>query len=172
MTNKIIFIVGGARSGKSEYALNVASKAKNVAFIATCEALDDEMASRIKMHKSSRPKHWATYEEPLAVAEIIKKLSAGHNFILIDCLTLLITNLLLKKKTVEQIELEVVAIMRALEIHKGPSVIVSNEVGLGIVPHTRLGREFRDIAGRMNKIVAEKSGRVIFMVSGIPWRIK
>lgn len=170
--NKITFILGGARSGKSEYALKLASKAKNVAFIATCEALDDEMARRIKMHRSSRPKHWTAYEEPLAVAKIIKKRSARHDTILIDCLTLFVTNLLLKKKTTEQIEQEVLSIMKALEKHKGSSVIVSNEVGLGIVPHTRLGREFRDIAGRMNKIVAEKSARVIFMVSGIPWRIK
>ncbi len=169
---KITFIVGGARSGKSEYALKLAFKAKDVAFIATCEALDDEMAARIKLHKLSRPKHWTTYEEPLAVAEILKKRSAGHDLILIDCLTLLVTNLLLKKKTTGQIETEVVSTMKALKRHKGASVIVSNEVGLGIVPDNRLGRVFRDIAGQMNKIVAERSGRVIFMVSGIPWRIK
>jgi len=172
MTNKITFIVGGARSGKSEYALGLASKAKEVAFIATCEALDEEMVDRIKLHKLSRPKHWTTYEEPLAVAEIIRKRSAGHGLILIDCLTLLVTNLLLKRKTIEQVELEIVSIMKALEKHKGHSVIVSNEVGLGIVPHTRLGRDFRDIAGRMNKIVAERSDRMFFMISGIPWRVK
>ena len=169
---KITFILGGARSGKSEYALKLAAKSKDVAFIATCRALDNEMRKRIKLHKDSRPKHWKTYEEPLEVALLIRNMAARHDVILIDCLTLLITNLLLKKNTAEEIEGEIVSIMKALKARKGSSVIVSNEVGLGIVPHTRLGREFRDIAGRINKIVAERSNQVFFMVSGMPLKLK
>jgi len=171
---KITFILGGARSGKSQLALDIAKgkvRAK-VAFIATCEALDDEMDERIKLHKKLRPKRWATFEEPLRVAALTKKIRSEYDFILIDCLTLLVTNLFLKKKKTEEIEREVCAIMDELKKHKGSSVIVSNEVGLGIVPDTRLGREFRDIAGRVNKIVAQLSNRVFFMVSGIPLKIK
>lgn len=169
---KITFILGGARSGKSEHALKLVGRAKRIAFVATCQALDDEMDERIRLHKASRPRHWATFEEPLGVAAMIKKIRSDYNFILIDCLTLLVTNLLLKKKKAEEIEREVGAIMYELRKHKGSSVIVSNEVGLGIVPETRLGREFRDIAGRVNKMVAERSNRVFFIVSGIPRRIK
>lgn len=172
MKKNITFILGGARSGKSEYALKLASKAKKVAFIATCEALDEEMESRIRKHKSSRPKHWTSLEEPLAVAGAINKCSGENDLILIDCLTLLVTNLLLKDKTMEEIESEMYSIIRALKKHKGSSVVVSNEVGLGIVPDNKLGRQFRDIAGMVNKIAAQEADRVFFMVSGIPWRIK
>ncbi len=169
---KIIFIVGGARGGKSSYALTLAATAKKVAFIATCEALDDEMARRIRKHKQERPKHWITFEEPLNVSALIRKISANHDFILIDCLTLLVTNLLLKKRKTKEIEGEILLVLNALKKHKGISVIVSNEVGMGIVPDSRLGRGFRDIAGLINKIVAERSGRVVFMVAGVPLTIK
>lgn len=170
---KITFILGGARSGKSQFALKIA-KGKGtakVAFIATCQALDDEMDERIKLHKKLRPGQWATFEEPLRVAAVVKKIRSEYDFILIDCLTLLVTNLLLKKKTPEEIKSEVGAIIDELKKHKGSSVIVSNEVGLGIVPNTRLGREFRDIAGQVNKIVAQRSNKVFFMVSGMPLKI-
>lgn len=169
---KITFIVGGARSGKSSYAIALAAKAKKAAFIATCEALDDEMAGRIKKHKQERPKHWVTFEVPLKVSAVIRKIPSGYDFILIDCLTLLVSNLLLKKLKAKQIEKEIVSILNALKKHKGASAIVSNEVGLGIVPDSKLGREFRDIAGRINKIVAERSARVVFMVAGMPLSIK
>ncbi len=169
---KITFILGGARSGKSEYALKLAGKAKNVAFIATCQALDNEMLKRITLHKASRPIHWTTYEEPLEIASIVREKSRTHDIILIDCLTLFVTNRFLKNNTAGEIGKEIDSIIKALKRHKGSSVIVSNEVGLGIVPNNKLGREFRDIAGGVNKIVARRSDRVFFMVSGIPWRIK
>lgn len=169
---KITFILGGARSGKSEYALKLANRTGKVAFIATCQALDREMLNRIKLHKASRPKNWVTYEEPLEVAALVRKRIATDHLILIDCLTLLVTNLLLTKKQAKQIEGEVISIMKALKARRGSSVIVSNEVGLGIVPHTRLGRGFRDIAGCANKVAAKWSDRVVFMVSGMPLKIK
>ena len=169
---KITFIIGGARSGKSGHALKLAGGAKRVAFVATCEALDNEMAMRIKDHKNDRPKHWTTFEEPLAVSALIRRISAAHDLILIDCLTLLVSNLFLKKRAPQKIEKEIIAIMEELKKRKRSSIVVSNEVGLGIVPDNRLGREFRDVAGRVNKIAAERSAQVLFMVSGIPWRIK
>ena len=169
---KIAFIVGGARSGKSNYALKMAAKHKKAAFVATCEALDNEMAARIKKHREERPKNWQTFEEPVEVAALIGNIPAGCGCVLIDCLTLLVSNMLLKKKSAKKIEEEVKAILRVLKKRKSPSILVSNEVGLGIVPNSRLGRDFRDIAGVVNKLVAERADRVLFMVSGIPWRIK
>ena len=110
--------------------------------------------------------------EPRNRADLVKGLPSTHDFVLIDCLTLFVSNLLLRKKNPKEIEREIVAVIKILRKRKGHSVIVSNEVGLGIVPHTRLGRDFRDVAGRINKAVAEKSDRMVFMISGIPWRIK
>ncbi|MDD5436403.1 MAG: bifunctional adenosylcobinamide kinase/adenosylcobinamide-phosphate guanylyltransferase [Candidatus Omnitrophica bacterium] len=168
----ITFVVGGARSGKSSYAVGLASKAKKAAFIATCEALDREMALRIKKHRRDRPGSWTTYEEPRELAALVNSLHAGHDFVLIDCLTLFVSNLILKKRKPGEIERHINSVIKALKKRKSPSVIVSNEVGLGIVPNTRLGRDFRDVAGSINKVVAERSDRMVFMISGIPWRIK
>lgn len=172
MTNKITFIIGGARSGKSEYALSLASKAKNVAFIATGQALDGEMAGRIKLHKKARPKNWQTFEEPANVSSLLKNIPSGYDMVIIDCMTLLVSNLLLKKIDAGAIEKEAASMMNELNRRRGKAIVVSNEVGLGIVPGNKLSRNFRDIAGRVNRIVAEKSARVVFVVSGIPWRIK
>lgn len=170
---KITFILGGARSGKSAYAKELANRQKKkVAFIATCEARDKEMRERIRLHKKNRPLNWKTFEEPLFVSKILKEITNIYEIILIDCLTLLISNLLLKGSKEGCIEREVNKILSTLKKNKNKSIIVSNEVGLGIVPDSRLGREFRDIAGRINQQVAEKSDEVFFVVSGIPWRIK
>lgn len=170
---KITFILGGARSGKSAYARELANRQKKkVAFIATCEPLDKEMRERIRLHKKNRPSNWKTFEEPLFVSKILKEITNIYEIILIDCLTLLISNLLLKGSKEGGIEKEINKILSMLKKNKNKSIIVSNEVGLGIVPDSRLGREFRDIAGRINQQVAEKSDEVFFAVSGIPWRIK
>ncbi len=169
---KITFIVGGARSGKSDYALKLAGKSEKRAFVATGEARDNEMRRRIKLHKASRPKNWATFEAPLDTAATVKKIPPYYSFVIIDCLTLLVSNMLLNKKNTEDIEKEVLAILKSLKKRKGCSAIVSNEVGLGIVPDNRLARGFRDIAGKINKLAAAYADDVFFMVSGIPWRIK
>lgn len=171
---KITFIIGGARSGKSQYALKLAKeeKAKNVAFIATAKPLDSEMKKRIELHKKKRPKYWRTFQEPQNVSGLLKKSSNKFELILIDCLTLLISNLLLANLKQDNIEEEARKILSALKKTKASSIIVSNEVGLGIVPENKLARDFRDIAGRINQLVAEKSDEVFFLVSGIPWRIK
>ncbi len=170
---KITFIIGGARSGKSQYAIKLAKeKAKRVAFIATCQGLDKEMKKRIMVHKNSRPLHWRTFEVIENITRLLKEISSKFDVIIIDCLTLLISNLLLKGTSEDSIEKQINEMMSILVKIKASSIIVSNEVGLGIVPEHKLARDFRDIAGRINQIVAAKSNEVFFMFSGIPSRIK
>jgi len=170
--NKITLILGGARSGKSSYALGLARKYKKVAFIATCLGLDKEMQERIRLHKESRPKHWKTFEEPKDLARLIGKLGNGFDCILIDCLTLLVSNLILSKNTQEQILEKIEELLVVLSKKKTRVIMVSNDVGLGLVPVNKLGRDFRDIAGRVNQMVARNADKVFFIVAGIPLEIK
>lgn len=170
---KIIFILGGARSGKSAYALRVAGEtAKRVAFIATCQPKDCEMKKRITLHKNSRPCHWKTFEEPQDPVLLLKKIGSKFDYIVIDCLTLMVSNLMLKGLKEAVIERKINKLLDVLNKIKAQSVIVSNDVGLGIVPENKLARDFRDITGRVNQLVAKESDEVFFLVSGIPWRIK
>lgn len=171
---KITFIIGGARSGKSHLAMKMAkdAKYKKVAFIATGEARDDEMKKRIVLHKKARPTNWRTFEEPCHVSNLIKTTGGKFKLVMIDCLTLLVSNLLLMDRKERYIELEIVKMMSGLRKARADSIIVSNEVGLGIVPENGLARDFRDIAGRVNQVVAKAADEVIFTVAGIPWRIK
>ena len=170
---KITFILGGARSGKSRLAVNLAKKhGRKVAFIATCLPLDREMKKRISIHKKTRPAHWQTFEATQDLFSVLKKIGSQYQVILIDCLTLFVSGLLLKKIKEETIENEINKILSLLKRMKAKSIIVSNEVGLGIVPENKLARDFRDIAGRINQLVAKNASRVYFMVSGIPWRIR
>ena len=170
---KIIFLLGGARSGKSQFAIKLAKKdARKVAFIATCVGLDREMEKRISLHKKNRPSNWQTFEAPKDIALLLKKIGPKFEIIIIDCLTLLVSDLLLKGLREEAIENKINKILAALKKIKAKSIIVSNEVGLGIVPKNKLARDFRDIAGRTNQIVAEKSDEVFFMLAGISIKIK
>ncbi len=170
---KIIFILGGARSGKSRLAIKLAKKdARKVAFIATCMALDREMEKRISLHKRNRPINWQTFEAPKDIALLLKKIGSKFEIIIIDCLTLLVSDLLLKGLKEKAIEDKINKILDTLKKIKAKSIIVSNEVGLGIVPKNKLARDFRDIAGRVNQIVAEKSDEAFFMLAGIPIKIK
>lgn len=170
---KIIFILGGARSGKSTYALELAEKSgKKVAFIATCVPCDKEMKERIGLHRKKRPLHWQTFEEPLELPRVLKKSGGKFDVVIIDCLTLLISNLLSENLNDRTIEGRIAQVLKMLKSAKYKSIIVSNEVGLGIVPRGRLARRFRDLAGRVNQIVAQKADDVFFMFSGIPVRPK
>ncbi|MBN2145333.1 MAG: bifunctional adenosylcobinamide kinase/adenosylcobinamide-phosphate guanylyltransferase [Candidatus Aureabacteria bacterium] len=172
---KIICILGGARSGKSHFAGKLAENDRKgpVAFIATAEAKDLEMKNRIALHQKNRPRNWNTFEEPLLTSKTLAKISQKFfKFIILDCLTLLISNFLLQHKSPASIEKELHGILLCLKKFKGTSILVSNEVGLGIVPANKLSRDFRDIAGRINQMTAEKADEVFFMISGIPWRIK
>ena len=177
---KLIFITGGARSGKSNFAEEIAiSKGKSVAYLATGQPLDKEMARRIKKHKSKRLIDWETYEEPIEIRELVNRLGLEKEVILIDCLTLLTSNFLLKKENKvvdsqweEEILLEIKKLAEISYKVTAQVIIVSNEVGMGLVPDNFLGRVYRDILGRANSIIANKADEVFMMVSGIPLKIK
>jgi len=170
--HKVIFVTGGAKSGKSSFALNEAVKHEGKkAFIATAEALDEEMENRIEKHKVQRGEGWDTYEEPLRIAETIARLAGRYSVIVLDCLTLWLSNAMHRGV---DIELEIESFLSILRHKKQDShiYIVSNEVGTGIVPENKLAREFRDLAGTMNQKVAGVSDEVFMIVAGIPVKIK
>jgi adenosylcobinamide kinase/adenosylcobinamide-phosphate guanylyltransferase len=170
---KIIFVVGGSRSGKSSYALRLAQKRRGkVAFVATGEGNDKEMKQRILLHQAGRPAHWQTFEEPLDISATLGKLDKTFSTVIIDCLTLYVSNLLLKRHSGAGIEKNIEKTIRLLNKAPYVSLVVSNEVGLGVVPASKLGRKFRDIAGRANQQVAAAADTVFFMVSGLPLRLK
>ena len=171
---KITFIIGGARSGKSRYALSLAKKekTKRVAFIATCQPFDEEMRKRIKLHRKKRPAGWQTFEEPYKLSSLLRKNSGRFDMILIDCITLLISNLFLRNLSEGAIMKEIGKLLAALKKNKGKAIIVSNELGLGIVPENELARSFRDVAGMVNQLIAKESDSVFFMTAGLPLRIK
>lgn len=168
-----IFVLGGARSGKSAYALNLAKeRSRKVLYIATAEANDAEMKSRISMHKASRPKYWNTVEEPLDLIAALKKQKHKYEVIIIDCLTLYLSNLMhkgLKQGAIIRIIKEASGHIKAM---KEKIIVISNEVGSGIVPENKLAREFRDIAGLSNQIMAKAADEVVFIQAGIPVRLK
>jgi len=168
---RIIFVIGGARSGKSSFALSRASElpGKKV-YIATAQAFDAEMSDRIAKHKEERGSDWDTVEEPFCIAETIKGMSDNYKVIVIDCLTLWLSNLLLADKEIER-ELEAF-ISSLFTLHSSQAFIVSNEVGMGIVPENKLARRFRDMAGRLNQKMAAVADEVYLVAAGIPVRIK
>jgi adenosylcobinamide kinase/adenosylcobinamide-phosphate guanylyltransferase len=168
---KIIFITGGARSGKSSFPLKETTKISGKkAYIATAEALDEEMKERIEEHRKKRRNAWDTYEEPLRISEVIKKIEGKYKVIVIDCLTLWLSNLMHANLNIEQ---EIENFISSLVTHHSSLVyIVSNEVGMGIVPENELARRFRDMAGFLNQKVAEVADEVYVLVAGIPIKIK
>jgi adenosylcobinamide kinase/adenosylcobinamide-phosphate guanylyltransferase len=170
---KIIFILGGAKSGKSSYAIKLAKETnKRIAFVATCLPLDREMKRRIKLHKKKRPSGWQTFEEPTDLLPLLKKISSKFDVIIVDCLTLFISNLLLENINDRTIKNKIDRMLKILKPARCKSIMVANEVGLGIVPQNRLARNFRDLAGSINQIVARKADEVFFMCAGIPIKIK
>jgi len=169
---KITLILGGARSGKSTQALNLAKGLRRVAFIATGQGFDKEMKERISKHKAVRPRSWITFEEPKRLADLLAKIDNSFDCIIIDCLTLLVSNIVLSGYKDEEIVGETMAFLVQLKMKKAKVIIVSNEVGLGIVPANKLARRFRDIAGRVNQMVAKEADKVLFIISGMPLVIK
>jgi adenosylcobinamide kinase/adenosylcobinamide-phosphate guanylyltransferase len=172
--NEITFVIGGCRSGKSRHALDLAKRTSmgNMYFFATCEPHDEEMKQRIKLHKDLRGSSWQTKETPILLPETITEYSHNAGVIIVDCLTLWISNLLLKTDDQEKVFEYVQDLLTALENSKCPVILVSNEVGAGIVPENRLARLFRDLAGFTNQKVAKVADKVIFMAAGIPVAIK
>ena len=170
---KVVFITGGARSGKSAFSETAAKTlGKDLVYIATMEPLDGEMKARIKKHVSRRGREWKTIEEPLRVVEILKKHDRPGRVFLLDCLTLFISNHMLKGASGNALEKKVKELAGFCKSCKASIVIVSNEVGMGLVPDNPLGRKFRDAQGIANKIMAEAANEVYFMVSGIAVKIK
>jgi adenosylcobinamide kinase/adenosylcobinamide-phosphate guanylyltransferase len=167
---RITFILGGSRSGKSGFALKQASKLPgSKAFIATAQAFDDEMRDRIERHKKERPADWHTFEEPIALPGMITDMGKDYSVILIDCLTLWLSNLMMNEADVES---SIESLLLAAAPCPAALFIVSNEVGMGIVPDNALSRRFRDLAGTLNRCIAEIADEVFMVVAGIPVKIK
>ena len=178
--SNITFILGGARSGKSSYAQHLAeATGKSVTFIATAQALDDEMSARIQKHRAERPANWETIEVPLDIASHAQQISS--EVVILDCITLLISNMLMQFvkddlvdeapfKTAVQRDVEELTI--AIREQKQDWIIISNEVGLGLVPPYQMGRVYRDWLGWANQRLAREADQVILMVAGIPMVIK
>lgn len=171
---QLILITGGARSGKSRFATELASRMSfTVTFIATASFSEDsEMKERIRSHQKSRPSHWDTIEEPRNIASLIPKIHSPERVVLIDCLTLFISNLLLDDKDENEILDQVQAIANLSKKFNKATIVVTNEVGWGVVPTTPLGRKFRDIAGKANQILAKEADFVWLLVCGIPLKVK
>jgi adenosylcobinamide kinase/adenosylcobinamide-phosphate guanylyltransferase len=166
----ITFVLGGARSGKSAFALGQASALTGKkAYIATARALDDEMRARIERHRQERTGDWETFEEPVGIAELILKLGVSHDVILVDCLTLWLTNIMLG---VGDAEAETERLVKALVSCPAACFVVANEVGLGIVPDNALSRQFRDLAGTLNQRIATIADTVCFVAAGLPLQLK
>jgi adenosylcobinamide kinase/adenosylcobinamide-phosphate guanylyltransferase len=166
----VTLVLGGARSGKSRYAeALIEAAAPRGTYCATAEPGDAEMTARIATHRARRGDFWRTVEAPLELPSVIVSEAAADRPLLIDCLTLWLSNLLLADKNIQT---ETRLLCAALGEAAGPVVLVANEVGLGLVPETPLGRRFRDAAGRLNQEVASLADRVVFIVAGLPLVLK
>lgn len=170
---KLTFLLGGERSGKSKYAVDLAKdNAKNVLFVATAKNLDKHMDKRIKLHKKERPSDWKTIEEEKDLISVIKKVPRKYDLVIIDCITLFVSNLSLSGCSEKKIKNIVRKLLDRIKAAHFDSIIVSSEVGLGIVPNNSLAREFRDILGKVNQLIAQAADRVYFMVCGLPIDMK
>ena len=169
-----VFVLGGCRSGKSSYALNKAQAfpGHKRVFIATCNPQDDEMRQRIVRHQKERDQSWQTVETQLELPEAVDINSRKADVILVDCLTLWISNLLMASESPDEIERQIPRLTTAIQNARCPLVLVSNEVGQGIVPENKLARQFRDLVGFVNQAVADCVDEVVWTVAGIPVRIK
>lgn len=170
---EFILVTGGARSGKSAFAVNLAKeRGGRTAFIATCVPRDPEMEERVRLHQQNRPREWETHVEEKNVILILERIEGRADLAIVDCVTLLVSNCLLA----EENEMTVLGRIRLLCDRIAESslsaIIVSNEVGMGLVPRSDLGRRFRDVAGRANQILAERASEVYLLVAGIPWKLK
>ncbi len=164
-------ILGGARSGKSRLAEQRAQASdQKVVYIATAQAMDTEMEARIQQHREARPEHWKVVEEPLQLADVLVREAADDVCLLVDCLTLWMTNLLLSGD--DKLKHEVEALYSVLDILPGSLIMVSNEVGWGIVPMGELSRQFQDQTGWLHQRLAQLCDQVTLTVAGLPMEIK
>jgi adenosylcobinamide kinase/adenosylcobinamide-phosphate guanylyltransferase len=183
MAKECILILGGARSGKSRFAKELAMclDAK-VLFVATAEALDEEMRQRIEKHKSERPPGWCTVEVTTGVGRKIRQEIGNARVVIVDCLTLLVANVIgrccdepeLNSSDLveEKLATEINELIGCINDSAAVFILVSNEVGMGLVPESRLGRLYRDLLGKVNQTLAERADRVCFMLGGLPLNLK
>ena len=173
---ELVLILGGARSGKSTAAERMARDGRRVLFIATAEPLDEGMRRRIETHRRYRPSEWDTLEEPVHLSRALRPVVGRYDTFVLDCLTLWVSNLLLAEDPEADAEPAVLqAVERLLDVVArtgGRWILVSNEVGQGIVPASSLGRAYRDLLGRVNQVVASRADRAYLMVAGLPLELK
>jgi adenosylcobinamide kinase/adenosylcobinamide-phosphate guanylyltransferase len=178
---RITLVLGGARSGKSAFAQGLAEAVNGpVLFVATGVATDPEMEARIAAHRAARPARWACVEAPTRVAEAIRDYRGDLGLVLLDCLSFLVSNLVIKVGEAEDAEAgvwgdihrEIVDLLAVVRARDGDLVVVSNEVGMSLVPDNRLGRLYRDLLGRANQHLAARADTVYLMVAGLPITIK
>lgn len=183
MTKQCILILGGVRSGKSRFAQEMALRlGDRVLFVATGEALDEEMRQRIEEHKRIRPPGWRTVEIATGVGRKIREEIGDAQVVIVDCLTLLVSNVIgwygndpeqLNPELVDnRLAVEIDELVGCIEDSAATFILVSNEVGMGLVPENRLGRLYRDLLGKANQVLAEHADCVYFMLSGMPLRLK
>jgi adenosylcobinamide kinase/adenosylcobinamide-phosphate guanylyltransferase len=166
-SNRLTLLVGGARSGKSDLAVQIGARHPDqdaVTFVATAQRFDDDMSTRIDRHRAERPP-WPTVEAPVDLAGAVTAVQAEH-LLIIDCLTLWVSNLMLEQWSEEAVRDASAATAAAAAARSGPTVVVSNEVGLGIHPGNELGRQYRDLLGQVNRQWAGAAGRSMFLVAG------
>ncbi len=178
--SRLTLILGGARSGKSSYAQHLAEEShRSVTFLATAQALDEEMSARIQKHRAERPVGWETLEVPLGIASHIHQIKS--EFVVLDCITLLVNNLMMQyvgddlvdeAPFTQAVQKEINELIEKVREQKQDWLIVSNEVGLGLVPPYQMGRVYRDVLGWANQRLAREADKVIYMVAGIPMIIK
>ncbi|MFN3501857.1 MAG: bifunctional adenosylcobinamide kinase/adenosylcobinamide-phosphate guanylyltransferase [Allorhizobium sp.] len=170
--SRSILVLGGARSGKSRFAEGLARDTRFDRFyLATGRAWDDEMRARIESHKADRANDgWTTHEEPLDLVGVLKTLDKPERVILVDCLTLWVTNLMMEEG--RDVDADSAALAASLGELKATIIFVSNEVGLGIVPENKMARAFRDHAGRLHQAIAAEAAEVYFIAAGLPLKMK
>ena len=178
---RLILVLGGARSGKSDYAQDLAQATggDQVLFVATAEARDEDMQRRIATHRQARPAAWQTLEAPLNLAAALTLHESDADVVLVDCLTLLVSNIILAlgetfdaARAERAVQDEIEALIRAYDQSAATLIVVSNEVGLGLVPDNALGRLYRDVLGKANQKLAAQAESVYFMVAGIAMELK
>lgn len=168
----LTLVLGGARSGKSRFAEKLAAETgRQKMYLATSQALDDEMVKRIEKHRQDRGDEWALLEEPLELAAALIDNSQADKVILVDCLTLWLSNLMMANRDVEKLSDELTDTLRGLS-DTSQVILVSNEVGQGIVPIEKMSRDFRDHAGRLHQELAQVCGHVWFVTAGLPQKLK
>lgn len=176
MSRRLTLVLGGIRAGKSRHAQALAQRGDRVLYVATAEADDEEMAARIAAHRQERPAAWSTIEEPVDLVTALAPRLPGFDTVLLDCLTLWVSNLLLQdpddEATPAHVQTQARRLIELYERSDASWIVVSNEVGLGVIPATRLGRDYADALGRVNQLFAAAADEVIVMFAGLPLNLK